>query len=116
MSLGDEKASHPITTSEAYHLLHPLKSRYKNTRSPAYKIYKETLDYVEALCKIKEKSIVDDLRLTLFNMGLSEDEVVSFGTLFPQTLDEAKILVPSIVRLDDATIDLAISKVQRSVY
>lgn len=112
MGAESEKPCHPVTVSEAFHLLHPLKHRYRNTRSYAYKIYKETLDYAERFCKMKDKSLADDIRSCLADLGFSEDEIAALGSLFPQSSDEAKICVPTITRLGDSTIDSAIEKLQ----
>lgn len=112
MNTENEKSCHPITISEAFYLLHPLKSRYKNTRSYSYKIFKETLDYTEKFCKIKDKSLADDIRSYLTDLGFDEEEVAALGSLFPQSSDEAKICIPTIVRLGDGVIDTAIEKLQ----
>lgn len=112
MAVESEKASQPVTTSEAYHLLFPLKGRFKNTRIASYKIFKDTLDYTERFSKIKDKGHADELRQRLTALGLTPDEIAVLGSLFPQSADEAKICSPSISRLDDKTIDAAIEKFQ----
>lgn len=115
MNSNNEKISHPITTSEAFHLLNPLRSRYKNARSDSYKIFKETLDYTEVFCRIKDKCTTDDLRSALASLGFTEDEIALLGTLLPQTADEARILAPSIIRLESSIINIAIEKIQHSI-
>lgn len=113
MEAEDNVACYPITTSEAYHIMLPLKGRYKNTRSESYKIFKETLKYADLFGKIKEKSLADDLRQALVELGFSEAEIAAIGSLLPQSSNEAKICVPSITRLTDNAIESAIQKVQQ---
>lgn len=106
-----DDSSQPISVSEAYHLLVPLKSRHKNARTESFQIYKKTLEYAEAFCRIQDKSIVADLKATLADLGFSEEEAAALGSLLPQSADEAKLCVPSIVHLDDGTIDKAVKKI-----
>lgn len=107
-----ENISHPVTISEAFHLLEPLRGRFKNTRSTSFKIYKETLQYAEKFGKIKDKALLADLKESLVGLGFTEEEAASLGSLFPQSTGDAKLCVPSISRLPDSTIDLAIEKMQ----
>lgn len=111
MNESSSEHAQPITTSEAFYLLAPLKSRYRNTRTESYHIYKKTLDYAEAFCRIQDKSAMSDLRSALTDLGFTGEEIAAFGSLFPQNADEAKICIPSITRLDDESIDKAIDKV-----
>lgn len=101
----------PITISEANQLLLPLKSRYTNTRSDSYQIYLKTLEYTNTFGRIKDKSAVLDLNLALTNLGFTPVEIASLGSILPDNADEAKILVPSIVRLSDSIIEEAIEKI-----
>ncbi len=110
--LMDKDDERPITVSEAYHLLLPLKSRYKNIRAESYQIFIKTLEYTETFGRIKDKSAVLDLNVALVELGFSNAEIASLGTILPQNSDEAKILIPSIVRLDNSIIEQAIEKIQ----
>lgn len=112
MDMERETISHPIMVSEAYYLMNSIKSRYKNTRSTSYKTFKETFDYCEKFCKIKDKSFADDLRTTLSEYGFNEEEISALGSILPLSRDDAKICVPSISRLPDNVIDMAIDKIQ----
>lgn len=102
----------PISINEAYNLLLSLKSRYKNTRSESYQIYSKTLEYLELFSRIKDKSAMQDLRTTLIDLGFTEQEIAIFASILPCTADDAKILVPSLVRLNDEIIEKAVSKVE----
>lgn len=110
--MKEEQESQPITVSEAYHLLAPIKGRYKNTRSESFQIYKKTLEYTEMFCKIQDKSAISDLKLCLEELGFTKEEISILGSLLPQTADEAKIYMPSISRLNDTSIYKAIEKIQ----
>lgn len=111
MNENSGEHARPITTSEAFYLLAPLKSRYRNTRAESYQIYKKTLDYVEAFCRIQDKSVMGDLRSILADLEFTGEEIAAFGSLLPQSADEAKICIPSITRLDDESIDKVIDKI-----
>lgn len=113
--MGDSERSQPIATSEAFYLLAPLKSRYKNTRAESYQIYKKTLDYAEMFCRIQDKSVMSDLRSTLEELGFTGEEIMALGSLLPQSTDEARICVPSIMRLDEEAIEKAIDKISQTV-
>lgn len=110
MNSEKELSSKAITVSEAFHLLDFQKPKYKNTRSNAYKIYRETLDYAHAFCKIRDRSIAEDTAATLMEMGFTDEEVAAMGSLILQTKEEARICIPSITRLSDSVIERAIEK------
>ncbi|KAM0680751.1 DNA-directed RNA polymerase II subunit rpb4 [Glugoides intestinalis] len=107
-----EKDPEPITVNDVYHILAPLKARYKNTRSEAYQIYKKTLDYSEMFCKIQDKAALADLKFFLAELGMNPEEIAIIGSLLPQSADEARIYLPSLSRLDDGVIFQAIDKIQ----
>ncbi len=115
MDTERETVSHPIMTSEAFFILDSIKSRYKNTKSQSYKVFKETFDYCEKFCKIKDKSLIDDLRVTIAELGFNEAEIAAFGTILPISRDDAKIYIPSISRMQDSVIDSVIEKIQMIV-
>ena len=107
-----ELESHPITVSEAYHLLTPIKGRFKDTRSQAYKIFKDTYEYVEAYGKIKDKAAAEDLRQSMVDAGCTEEEVAALGTLLPQSVEEARACAPGLSRLDARVLDEIVEKIQ----
>lgn len=113
--MEDGQDSMPISVSEAYHLLAPLKARYKNTRSVPYQIYMKTLEYTEMFCKIEDKSALMDLKSFLTELGLTQEEVAVLGTLLPQSVSEAKIYIPALSRLDEREIGRIIEKIQSIV-
>ena len=105
-----EVNSHPITTSEAFFLLDPLTSRFKNTRSAAYKVFKETHGYAGTFARVRDPGLMEDLRHSLAELGFTEQEIAVLGTLLPQTSGDAKIYIPSITRLPDSVIESGVEK------
>jgi hypothetical protein len=107
-----EEEVRPVSVSEAYHLLAPLKPRFKNPRSTAYQIFAKTLEYVEMCNRIQDISAIEDLKTTLNILGFTPEESSAMGSLLPQNSDEAKICIPSLNRLEDNVILQAIEKIQ----
>lgn len=103
---NDLKDSHPVTLAEVKYLLESVKERSAvDNRSSSYKILKQTLNYVEKFSRISEKSLADDLRFSLFNCGCDEVEIAILGSLFPQSAEEAKLLIPSLKNKDNALLN-----------
>ncbi|WUR02768.1 DNA-directed RNA polymerase II 16 kDa polypeptide [Vairimorpha necatrix] len=101
----DLRDAHPVTLAEVKYLLEDVKERSSlDNRSSSYKILKQTLNYVEKFCKIEEKSMAEDLRSSLFNCGCNEVEIALLGSIFPQSVDEAKMLIPSLKNKDNAVL------------
>lgn len=102
----DLKDAHPVTLSEVKYLLESIKERSSvDNRSASYKILKQTLNYVEKFCKISDKSFADDLRSSLFENGCNEHEIAILGSLFPQSVEEAKVMCPSLKNKDNITLN-----------
>ncbi|KAF9763784.1 DNA-directed RNA polymerase II subunit rpb4 [Nosema granulosis] len=101
----DLKDIHPVTLPEVKYLLESIKQRATlDNRSSSYKIYKQTLLYIEKFSRISEKSIADDFRSSLFGLGCTEFEISVIGSLFPQSTEEAKVLIPSLSNKDNNTV------------
>lgn len=112
----DLKNSHPVMLAEAKYLLEGQKERFKaDFRSNTSKTFRSAFTYLEDFCRMKDKSVVDDLRTTLSTAGFDEMEIALFGSLFPQSVEEAKLLVPSLISKDDQVISQAIEKIQQIV-
>lgn len=110
---GDLNDSHPVMLAEARYLLEGHKERFKTDfRSNTSKAFRSTLAYLEEFCRMKDRSVVDDLRSTLSSLGFSEVEIAMFGSLFPQSVEEAKLLIPSLMQKEDQVISQAIEKIQ----
>ncbi|AFM98775.1 RNA polymerase II subunit Rpb4 [Encephalitozoon hellem] len=110
----DMKDSHPVTLAEARYLLEGQKERFRaDFRSNASKIFRSTLGYLDEFCRIKDKSVAEDLRTTLSALGFSELEIALFGSLFPQSVEEAKSLVPSLESKGDDVVEQAVEKIQQ---
>ncbi|EOB13960.1 DNA-directed RNA polymerase II 16kDa polypeptide [Nosema bombycis CQ1] len=108
MSEGEEldlKDIHPVTLPEVKYLLESIKRRITlDNRAVSYRIYKQTLLYIDKFARISEKSIADDFRNSLFSLGCSEYEISVIGSLFPQSIEEAKALIPSLGNKDTNTV------------
>ena len=102
----------PISISEVFHLLYPIKGRFKNPRSLSYQMFNKTLTYVESCNRIQDKTAIEDLKFTLSILGFTSDEIALLGNLLPQSIDEAKIYISSLNRLDDNVIIQGIEKIQ----
>ncbi|ADM12006.2 DNA-directed RNA polymerase II fourth largest subunit [Encephalitozoon intestinalis ATCC 50506] len=110
----DIKDSHPVMLAEARYLLEGQKERFRaDFRSNASKIFRSTLGYLDEFCRIKDKSVAEDLRTTFSGLGFSEVEIALLGSLFPQSVEEAKSLIPSLASKDDDTISHAVEKIQQ---
>ncbi len=102
----------PVSVSEVFHLLYPIKGRFKNPKSLSYQVFNKTLTYVEACNRIQDKSAIEDIKYTLSLLGFTPDEIASLDTLLPQSIDEAIIYISSLSRLDDNVIIQGIEKIQ----
>ncbi|AFN83492.1 DNA-directed RNA polymerase II fourth largest subunit [Encephalitozoon romaleae SJ-2008] len=100
--------------SEARYLLEGQKERFRaDFRSNASKIFRSTLGYLDEFCRIKDKSVAEDLRTTFSGLGFSELEIALLGSLFPQSVEEAKTLIPSLASKSDDAIGQAVEKIQQ---
>jgi DNA-directed RNA polymerase subunit F len=110
------EGTHPVTVSEARSLLESQKERILSGESGKslshQKEFMSTLHYTEVFGKLKSKSHIEDLRNTLSELKLSENEIALIGSLLPQSSDEARILIPSLNRLDDETLGFIVTRVQ----
>lgn len=107
-----EDEMQPVSVSEVFHLIYPIKSRFKNPRSLSYQVFNKTLSYVESCHRIQDKTAIEDLKYTLSILGFTSEEVAALGTLLPQSSDEAKIYISSLNRLEDNVINQGIEKIQ----
>lgn len=112
MSKQPEDDMLPVSVSEVFHLLYPIKGRFKNPRSVSYQVFNKTLTYVESCNRIQDKTAIEDLKYTLSLLGFTSEEIASLSTLLPQSIDEAKIYISSLGRLDDNVIIQGIEKIQ----
>ncbi|KAI5152154.1 DNA-directed RNA polymerase II subunit RPB4 [Enteropsectra breve] len=105
----------PISISQAYFLLNSIRERPRNPRTEATKIYNTTLEYCERFMKFEDMSAYEDVRKYQEILGFNEEEIAILGSLIPQTVDEAKICVPSVSRFQDDVIESVIEKLQKIV-
>ncbi len=110
----DVHESHPVMLAEAKYLLESHKERFRaDYRSNASKTFRSTLGYLECFCRIKDKSMAEDLRTNLSGLRFDEMEIALLGSLFPQSVEEAKALIPSLESKSDDTISQAVEKIQQ---
>jgi DNA-directed RNA polymerase II subunit RPB4 len=110
----ESQTSHPIMLAEAMYLLEAHKDRFKaDFRSGASKIFRSTVSYLNNLCRVKDRSVIEDLRSTLASLGLDNIEIALFGSLFPQSVEEAKLLIPSLASRDNLQLSQAVEKIQQ---
>ena len=60
-------------------------------------VFEKSQGYVKRFSRYKNPDAVRQVRETLSRYGLHEFELCTLGTLCPDTADEAKALVPSLV-------------------
>lgn len=54
---------------------------------------------------------MENLRVSLIELGLNEEEVAIVASLFPQSVDEVRMLVDSLSRLDEQTLIQVVNKI-----
>lgn len=107
--------AHPVMLAEAWYLLDAHRNRFKaDLRSSKSKTFRLTLKYLEDFCRVRSKSVVDDLRTGLA-ANFSEMEIALLGSLFPQSAEEARLLIPSLVSKDDHVLSQAVERLQQIV-
>jgi DNA-directed RNA polymerase II subunit RPB4 len=102
--------------SEARYLLEAHKDRFKaDFRSNASKIFRSTVLYLDNFCRIKDRSVIEDLRSTLNGLSFDNVEIALFGSLFPQSIEEARLLIPSLLSKENAQLAQAVEKIQQLI-
>lgn len=100
---SNEEELYPLMTCEAYYILDDRRSKLLNNRAPKkyIKLFDSALNYAETCSRIASRSRAETLRNVLSKFELSNAEIASIGSLFPQSVDEAKMLIPSLNRFGD---------------
>lgn len=71
----------------------------------------KTKKYVSLFSSITKQEFVQDLRKTLSAFGLHGFEVAQLINLMPESVEEAKCIIPSLYKKDDVIIQQAIDEV-----
>lgn len=72
-------------------------------------MFKATQDYVERFGRFRTAEAVKQMRTLLANAGLAENEAVALADLCPESAHEARVLIPSLARLDDDRLEAIIA-------
>ncbi|EWC90964.1 hypothetical protein PFNF54_00209 [Plasmodium falciparum NF54] len=69
-------------------------------------LIKSSYDYANKFAAIKNRSSIVDIRTNLERIGdLHEYEIAMLVNLLPKTILEARYLIPSLIRLNDETLN-----------
>lgn len=107
---NEEEELYPLMTCEAFYVLDDRRSKLINNRmSKQYiKLFDSALNYAETCSRVTSRSRAETLRNVLSKFELSNAEISSIGSLFPQSVDEAKMLIPSLSRFGDEALSTII--------
>ncbi|ELQ76228.1 RNA polymerase II, fourth largest subunit [Trachipleistophora hominis] len=106
-----QNTSHPLTISEAFHHLASQRPRIIKKDVKFRTIFENTYNYCQQHTRVSSTSLMENLRTSLIELGLNEDEVAIVASLFPQSVDEVRLLVDSLGRLDEQTLIKVINKI-----
>lgn len=103
--------SFPLTISEAFHHLTSQRPRISKKNTKFRKLFENTYDYCQQHSRVSSTSLMENLRVSLVELGLSDDEVSIIASLFPQSVEEIRSLVEGLERLDEQTLIKVIKKI-----
>ncbi|SBT31843.1 DNA-directed RNA polymerase II 16 kDa subunit [Plasmodium ovale wallikeri] len=70
------------------------------------RLIKSSFDYANKFATIKSRSSIVDVRTNLERIGeLHEYEIAMLVNLLPKTVQEARYFIPSLIRLNDETLN-----------
>lgn len=101
--LGSFFSNQPVvTTTEVSILLDQYVTSKKEVQADYQPppMLAKTQEYVNRFSSIKNKETAQQVRDLLIQHGLSEFELGAVANLMPETCDEAKALIPSLVTLE----------------
>jgi DNA-directed RNA polymerase II subunit RPB4 len=108
LKLGEFQGTHCLSNSEASILLGRVQQERQNTASravPLLPVFTQTLRYTEKLAKFQHKDMTEHVRRVLYDASvgrkLEEFEMAQLANLCPETVDEAKALIPSLTSIED---------------
>ncbi|KAJ6515188.1 HRDC-like protein [Mycena vitilis] len=88
-----------------------LENRDKD--APDTKVYNKTLEYVKTFTKFNTTDSASAVRDTLRREpALTQFETAQIANLCPATADEAKSVIPSLVKIDDDRLEALLQDIQ----
>jgi len=72
-------------------------------------MFQKTLDYSQRFSRHKNKQTVREIKGALEQRGLAPYDVASLGNLCPESVEEAKALIPSLARFSNDDLQAAIN-------
>ena len=105
---------HPLMTCEALQMLEERQMRLSEMGKPRryMEFFESVLEYVERCAKIRTRGRAETLRGMLGKLGLDAKEVADMGTLLPQGVDEAKMLIPELCRFSEEELVSIVQQVE----
>ena len=113
LNVEEPSDTYPLMTCEAFFILDEQRNRLLDPKkSKNYiKLFESTLNYSETCARIGSRGQAETLRNVLSRAGLNEIEVTGVGSLFPQSTDEAKILIPTLCRFSEEELSAIIKQI-----
>jgi len=96
-----------LLNSEVAILLEHKKERGESAELPI--MFAKTLDYAQRFSRHKNKQTVKEIKGALEQRGLAPYDVASLGNLCPESVEEAKALIPSLARFSNDDLQAAIN-------
>ncbi|EPR78826.1 DNA-directed RNA polymerase II subunit D [Spraguea lophii 42_110] len=103
----------PLMISEVLYYLNGERERIGHSKNQSHaEAFKKTVDYIEQFGKLKGKTLISDLKKTLKSYNLTDVEIAKIGSLLPQTVEELRVLIPSVNRLDEDILVRIVARLQ----
>lgn len=124
LSFGDElKDSHCLLHSEVQILLETCQTERQREEStsaslpPPTPVFLKCHQYVATFGRWQNREIIRELRQGMLQRATSitEFEMAQMANLCPESVDEARILIPSTSRIDDMELQGMIDDIQSSL-
>ncbi|KAI0704139.1 RNA polymerase II [Earliella scabrosa] len=90
-----------------------LEHRPSEKAAPDTAVYNKTLDYVKTFAKFDKPEAAAAIRETLRReSALTQFEIAQIANLCPVTAEEAKSIIPSLVKIDDDKLQPLLDEIQ----
>jgi DNA-directed RNA polymerase II subunit RPB4 len=123
-SFGDElKGSHCLLHSEVQILLEACQREREREESanvnlpPPTPVFLKCHQYAATFGRWQNREIIRELRQSMLQRmtPITEFEMVQMANLCPESVDEARLLIPSTSRIDDMELQAMIDDIQTSL-
>mmetsp|Transcript_94 Transcript_94/g.175 ORF Transcript_94/g.175 Transcript_94/m.175 type:complete len:138 (-) Transcript_94:165-578(-) len=102
LKLGaDFSTAQCMMCSEIEILLKHRQESMEDSEAEVSPVFLQTLEYVQRFSRFKNRAAVKEIRACLTKRMLVEFEIASLCNLGPEEVEEARALVPSLIRFDD---------------